>query len=357
MATIIARQTKKGLAFVIRIRMKGTVINKTLHCSKREAQKWAALKEAEILQENEQEDNEYYDDYTVSQMISKFMREAHGRLKSAEFYGQGLAYLDEFMGSQTLSKVRRRDILAYRDWLLQKKSKNNTSTTISKSSVNRYVAYARAAFSKAIEWEWIETNPCTHIKKFTEPKRNRFLRQEELKLFLDACKESPTPIYTVVLIALTTGTRKNNILNMKWEWVDLENNLIHWPTTKTGRSATKPMLGFVKEELLKWWAERGPKVGLCFPGKRKPHQPYDLKTAWKKAIDKSGIQDFCFHDQRHTNASYNLMSGASTKVVAEFLSSDLQNTDRYAHLTTDHMVEQAEKMAEKFILPVLKNEN
>ena len=85
-----------------------------------------------------------------------------------------------------------------------------------------------------------------------------------------------------------------------------------------------------------------------FPAQRrmgKPPKPIDIDGAWKRAIKRSGVEDFRFHDLRHTAASYLAMSGASLSSIAKILGhKSLSMTMRYAHISDDHASGDLEKM-------------
>jgi len=86
---------------------------------------------------------------------------------------------------------------------------------------------------------WINANPCLKLKKLKEaPGRDRILSEEEIDKLLQSCCESRSPyLYSIVLIALTTGSRLGEILSLEWNHVDFDNRLALLKTTKNGDHA------------------------------------------------------------------------------------------------------------------------
>jgi len=181
-------------------------------------------------------------------------------------------------------------------------------------------------------------NPCQRVSKPTEPRgRIRFLSDDERQQLLEACKPSRCPyLYIVVLIALSTGARKNEILGLQWPDVNLAEGKLIFHNTKNQKRRSVPLTGPALKLMRQHATVRRIDTSLVFP-RNDGQKPLDIRSAWEVARTHAGIEDFRFHDLRHSAASYLAMSGASLAEIAEVLGhKTLQMVQRYAHLSEAH---------------------
>lgn len=162
---------------------------------------------------------------------------------------------------------------------------------------------------------------------------------------MTACKESRYEhLYTIVVLALSTGMRQGEILNLRWSDVDLNRGRMILHETKNGERRAVPLLGYAQELVNQLSKIRRIDTDLLFPG-RNPTSPVFVRIPWMAAIKLAKIEDFRFHDLRHSAASYLLMSGASLGEIAEILGhKTLQMVKRYSHLSESHAAGVVEKM-------------
>jgi len=176
------------------------------------------------------------------------------------------------------------------------------------------------------------------VTRMREPRgRVRFLSDDERNRLLKACQDSPNPyLYAVVVLALSTGMRSGEIMGLTWDDVDLNQGRAILHETKNGERRVVS-LGGKALELLKVHARiRRLDTALLFPGKN-PAKPMDLRAPWLAALKAAEIEDFRFHDLRHSAASYLAMNGASLAEIAEVLGhKTLQMVKRYSHLSEAH---------------------
>lgn len=164
--------------------------------------------------------------------------------------------------------------------------------------------------------------------------RTRFLAVDECKVLIDAC---PSYFRPVVVMALTTGMRKREILKLSWDRVDLEHDLILLRAGETKNEDSRKIL-IVPD--LKRILENLPRYVGCpyvFPNTKTMAPFFSGDKPFAAALKKAGIIDFRFHDLRHTYASHLVMSGVDLTTVMHLMGhKSLKMTLRYAHLAPSH---------------------
>lgn len=188
------------------------------------------------------------------------------------------------------------------------------------------------------EYGWLEQNPMKRIRKLKEPQgRVRFLDEAERSALLRACVESENSyLETIVLIAITTGLRRGEILELEWDRVNLETGLVIIEEPKNGKRRSTYFLKPIRERLKMIQKQRPVASGYVFPG-RNGFRPIDITSAWYRAVERAELKDFRFHDLRHTAASYIAMDGGSVPEIATVLGhKSFQMASRYAHLSEGH---------------------
>ena len=185
------------------------------------------------------------------------------------------------------------------------------------------------------------------MSKPKEPRgRVRFLSDDERERLLDACRESDNPLlYTIVVLALSTGARKMEIMNLRWGDVDFQRKMIVIHDTKNGDRRSLPLTGHAFDLIKRMSTLRRIDTDLLFNSYRNALQPMTIRGHWCKALDEAKVSDFTFHDLRHSAASYLAMNGASLAEIAEVLGHrSFDMVKRYAHLSEQHTVNVVTKM-------------
>jgi integrase len=192
--------------------------------------------------------------------------------------------------------------------------------------------------TKAVQWEMVNEEireKVRRVKLLAENNRRlRYLSIDESQTLIKECDNHLRPI---VITTLNTGMRKGEILNLKWENVDLKNGFILHDKTKNGERREIPINAGLKDEL-QGEIRRLDVPNVFFdPATGRPYQ--DVKKSFKSACRRAVIKDFVFHDLRHTFASQLVMAGADIATVKELLGhKTLTMTLRYAHLAPSHKV-------------------
>jgi integrase len=205
------------------------------------------------------------------------------------------------------------------------------------ASVNRELALLKHIFSKALEWKRIKENPVKSVKRLKgETKRVRYLMPDEIQKLLSNCDGLVRGLLKpLVTVALHTGARKGELQNLQWPQVDFDLGIISLLDTKNGERRDIPMNETVKSTL--GGLERKGEFVFCNRnGKR--IDDAQIQIAFQEAIRRSGIEDFHFHDLRHTFASNLVMQeGVELNDVRELLGhKNMSMTLRYAHLSPKH---------------------
>lgn len=284
--------------------------------------------------------------HTLAELVDRYIETIlPTKPKNARNVKQHLLWWKRELGHCLLSEIKSSHIAQKRDELLSQDTfykKPRSSTT-----VVRYIASLSHAFSIAVkEWDWMDENPVCKINKPRLPQgRIRFLDKSEMDRLLAVCKESNSSyLYPIVVLALSTGMRKGEILNLKWHDIDFSKNSIVIQTTKNGERRMVPLVG-LSNELLKN-LDSNSKSRLVFPSNKDLSIPIDIRSAWDNALHKAEIMDFKFHDLRHTAASYLAMNQASLLEIGTLLGhKTIQMTKRYAHLSNSHVHDIAERLS------------
>ncbi len=226
----------------------------------------------------------------------------------------------------------------------------------SRKTVKLYRDNLEIMLKHAQNWGWLgNSNPMDGVTRITNAnkERVRFLDDEERKALLKACKESPNcQLFPVVIFALCTGARLNEILKLKLTDLDLKRQVAILRETKNKETRKVPVVSYLVDVLndhLEWREQHvaGIPGGSVYIFPRSDgRRPIDIRKAWENARTRAGVIDFRFHDLRHSAASYLAMNGATQLEIAEVLGhKTLQMVKRYSHLSEDHTRKVVEKMA------------
>jgi integrase len=260
-----------------------------------------------------------------------------------------IGYWIDKIGSQTLTSITTEDVRKLLDeyysghacrWdgLNGNCRSKTTSTTRKRSpaSRNRMKAAISSLFRFAIDKGYIRSNPVRGIPALPENnKRVRWLSDDEKVRLLHACKESDwKPLYLLVFLAISTGARRGELLGLRWSDIDFNNRTALLKSTKNGESRvlTFPLPAIA---VLKKFRKVG--NDLIFASSTLPDRPMEYRKHWLRALKLAEIENFRFHDLRHTAASYLVMNGATLHEAGEVLGhKSMETTKRYAHLSVEH---------------------
>jgi integrase len=274
--------------------------------------------------------------YSFRELAEEYVKWAE-RQRGSEKKAYVIRQLVNEFGQYPLRRFDTRMIEQFQTERLQKGHKPAT--------VNRHIATIKHMFTKAVDWNMVEEDTLKRIRKAKlleeSNRRLRYLSKEECQALINSCADHIKPI---VITALNTGMRKEEILSLKWDNVDLKHGFILLDVTKNGERREIPINAtlratlesivrridlpyvFINERVKKDNNKTGDRFG-------------NLQRSFTTACRRAGIKDFHFHDLRHTFASQLVMAGIDLTTIKELLGhKTLTMTLRYAHLAPSHKV-------------------
>lgn len=344
MGNLIQRKNRNGTTtFLARIRRRGSKPLTASFTRKTDAKRWIQETECALT------DGRYFEQ---SEDRKHTMAEAFDRYQADSecdyIFTQRLKEWRKEIGHLLIAAVTPvviSDVLA--KW---KREPNSQGTQRGPGVLNRYLSTLSVVFTAAWrEWGWAARNPARDVRRYKEPRgRVRFLSDDERRRLLAACETSYCPyIYLIVVLALSTGMRKGEIRHIRWPDTDLDQGAIVLQKTKNGERRRVAVRGLALELLRKHAKVRRIDTDFLFPGARsaRKDRPFDITKSWEDARRRAGIEDFRFHDTRHSAASYLAMNGATPLEIAEVLGhKSLDMVKRYSHLAESHVAGVVERM-------------
>jgi integrase len=239
-------------------------------------------------------------------------------------------YVVPFLGRYAIGEVKRTDIARLHHEMRSKSYQANSTLAM----LSKFFGWAEKRGFRPDG-----SNPCRHVEKYREERRERFLSQAELGRLGDALREaeqarscSPWVIAAIRLLVLT-GARRNEILTLRWEHVSYEHASLLLPDSKTGRRAIQlspPALRVLHEVPT---LEGNPFV-IC--GEKTGRHLVNLEKPWRRIRAAAKLNDVRLHDLRHSYASVAASGGQSLVIIGKMLGhSQPATTARYAHLADD----------------------
>lgn len=276
---------------------------------------------------------------TVAQLSERFLGEyvpLHCKPRTQVEYRHVVKrYILPALGSVRVLSLTREEVAALHQGMRDKPYQANRTLGVLSKMMN---------LAEAWDLRPDRSNPCYHVRKYKEGKRERFLTEEELTRLgrsLDEEEAVAPAAVTAYRLLLYTGARLSEIQTLKWEHI--RGNRIHLPDSKTG-AKTIPLNGPALEVLAN--AKRvegnpyvvvGTKEGSCLQ---------DLQKPWRRVRKAAGLEDVRIHDLRHTFASEAVMGGESLPMVGKILGhTQAQTTARYAHLADDPLQSVSDRVA------------
>jgi integrase len=276
---------------------------------------------------------------TVAELATRFLSEhADAKRKprtAREYRRQVEKQILPALGEKRVAEVTRQDVAQFHH--------SRRATPI---EANRTLALLSVLFNFAerIGERPDSSNPCRHIERFPQRRRERFLSADELGRLgneLAAYRGSPYHVATIKLLVFT-GARLGEVLGLRWEWIDFERGEARLPDSKTGAKtlhlpppALEVLAGLPRVEgephVL------GARRGTTF-----------IEAPWRRIRKAAGLDDVRLHDLRHAFASVAASAGMGLPIIGKMLGhTQAQTTQRYAHLASDPVKAAAAAVAGK----------
>ena len=246
-----------------------------------------------------------------------------------------LVWLHDYLGELLLNEINLDVIDEVRSAKLKEASK---------ATVNRYLALVRSILIRSRDdWEWIDKVP--KIRLFKESNsRERSLTIVEVKALLN---ELPKHQRETVMFALATGLRQSNVVKLEWSQVNLllRHAWVKATQSKNGKPIAIP-LNDIAMSILQH--QNGIHSVRVFTYLGRPFEAANTK-AWKQALERAGIENFRWHDLRHTWATWQRQAGTPTHELQRLGGwKTASMVERYAHLAPDHLAHAASRLNPMF---------
>ena len=246
-----------------------------------------------------------------------------------------LRWIGAFWNEVSLSEIDREAIQA-----LVKKKKGK----VKPATVNRYLALIRAILRCSCdEWQWLDRVPRIRMLKELS-RRIRWLTSDQAKRLLD---ELPEHQRHAAIFALSTGLRAGNVLGLKWDQIDFKRRFCYFDSSEV-KNDEELFIALNDSALSVLRARRSMHNEYVFTYKGKRIGRLNT-AAWKKALNRAGIENFRWHDLRHTWASWLVQEGVPLYALQEmggWKSSSMVR--RYAHLSFENTLQYSRILDTRF---------
>ena len=298
--------------------------------------------------------------YTLQHEVQKVFDRAHGieyRRGKIGFKTFARCFLEDYMMTSRrnfqsdvyrlnhlCSYFKETDLRSITPLTVERFRKERLKVGNSKSTCNRHLALMKRLFNVAIEEGYTEENPVQKVKLYSEKDtlKERILKASEEAELMENCSDYLKPIITV---ALNTGMRLGEILNLKWNNIDLKARRIRVEKTKSGKVRFIPINDVLFRELKR--LRNGQSHFVFFNAKTM--KPYvDLKRGFKEACRKASVEGMRFHDLRHTFATRLIENGIDIETVRDLLGHhSITVTQRYTHSSDERKRAAVELLSKK----------
>ena len=342
MGSIKERKKKDGTAtYYAEIRMKGSPPQFESFRTRSQAKQWIQKIETSV-RDGKHQLGSAERKRTLSDLIGKFVDEVLPQFPHrVRAQTTLLRWWLERYGHLTLAEFTPAIICEGRARLAAEEGRGERK---SPCTVNRYLSALGTALAAAVkEWGWLENSPMRRVTKLKESTgRDRYLTEDERKRLLIECQRSNNSnLYPIVVVALVTGMRYNEIATLNWGDVDFQQGTMKLRCTKNGDTRVVPMGQEVRTMLLQFFGNGQPSNTRVFRSsttETNPDHRVYIRNAFENACERASIEGFRFHDLRHTAASYLAMNGATQgELMAVLGHRSPAMTKRYAHYSEAHL--------------------
>jgi integrase len=268
---------------------------------------------------------------TWNEAVVRWLKES-GHKATLESDKAHLRWLDRYLGGKHLDEISRA--------LIDRITDARLGEGVTNATVNRTLEVLRVVLRRCHQqWEWLDRIPTVRMLK--EPTRRvRFLTREEADRLL---AELPAHLADLAAFALATGLRRSNVTGLEWTQVDLERRLawVHPDQAKARKAIPVPLNA---EAVVIIRRQTGKHPTHVFSYRGRPIRQVSTK-AWYAALARAGIEDFRWHDLRHTWASWHVQNGTPLHALQELGGWESpEMVRRYAHFSAEHLAPYADRL-------------
>src|SRR5437870_294727 len=323
---------KRGNSWCVGFTVNGRRVRETVGLNKKVAEKVLSLRMTQVLENRYFPPNRQLGRMPFKDFAQMYLEREGPLLKSIRTErNRVLAWAREF-GSRPLGQITRTEIEA---WRREKMASCRPAT------INRDLSRLRHMLNLAVKWELLEESPMQGIKFLRENNaRTRYLSLEESQRLIASCMAPH--IRALVSVALHSGMRLGEILNLRWYDLDFSSGFILVRDSKNGESRHVPMDATLSALFRAYPHRLG--TDLVFSSSR-GGRIVDVRTGFLNSCKRAGLTDLHFHDLRHTFASQFVMAGGDLYILKEILGhKSITMTQRYAHLSPTYKIKAIDRM-------------
>lgn len=273
--------------------------------------------------------------YTLKYIIENFLNYSKiNRSVYKQDIGRTKVIEKFFDVSKRADKIIVKDVENFKLFLLNRK--------LSKKTINLYLAIMRGAYNLAVKNKWLTDNPFNSGVDFKlEPRAIKYLTDIEVDRLY---KTVPKYFYPLVVVALNTGLRRTNLLELKWCNLDFNFKMIEITKNKGNKHIKLPMNDLVYETLIKM--ERKSEYIFLNPRTNGKWNTTAFTKEWEKIRQKAGLKEFKFHGLRHTVCTRLAKKGVAPVVIKMIAAhSDIRTTMQYIHIASQDLQDAVEKLS------------
>ena len=323
---------RRGQSWCVGFTVNGRRVRETVGPNKRIAERVLSLRMTQVLENRYFPPNRQLGRMPFKDFAQTYLEREGPLLKSIRTErNRVLAWAREF-GTRPLGQITRAEMETWR---------RKKMTTCRPATINRDLSRLRRMFSLAVEWGLLEESPMKSMKFLRENNaRTRYLSLEECQRLIANC--IAPHIRALVGVALHSGMRLGEILNLRWYDLDFASGFILVRDSKNGESRHVPMDATLFA-LFRAYPHR-PSTDLVFSSSSGGHI-VDVRTGFQNACKRAGLIDLHFHDLRHTFASQFVMAGGNLFILKSVLGhKNITMTQRYAHLAPTYLIKSIDRM-------------
>src|SRR6266550_2034337 len=323
---------KRGNSWCVGFTMNGRRVRETVGPNKKIAQKVLSLRMTQVLENRYFPPNRQLGRIPFNQFAEMYLERVVPLMKSIRTERDRVKRWMRQFATRPLGQITRAEIEA---WRRERMSKCRPAT------INRDLSRLRHMLNTAVEWELLEESPMQGMKFLRENNaRTRYLSLEESQRLIASC--IAPHIRALVTVALHSGMRLGEILNLCWQDLDFASGFILVRDSKNGESRHVPMDAILSALFRSYPRRLG--TDLVFSSSS-GGRIVDVRTGFRNACKRAGLIDLHFHDLRHTFASQFVMSGGDLYILKEILGhKSLAMTTRYSHLSPTYKIKAIDRM-------------